>query len=493
MAKNTWFEVDKEGLAKLLERRGKSFLVWEIYQNAWDQKITQVIGVLKMVPGRPLAQLTVSDDDPNGFMDLAHAYTLFAESIKKGDPTKRGRFNLGEKLVLACCEEAEIQTTTGSIKFLPDGSRKKGRNKTSTGSIFSALIRMTRAEYDEICSSMDDLIPPTGITSTFNGRLLKAPKPLKSFSVTLPTEIADSEGRLKPSARKTDVRIYRTPAGRQAYLYEMGIPVVETEDTFRVDIQQKVPLNMDRDNVTPAYLRKVRVEVLNHSYDLIKEDEANTTWVRDALSDKNCSDEAIDRSLDLRFGTKRVAFDPSDQEANKRAMDQGYTVIPGKSLSAAEWDNAKRAGAVQSAGKVFPTGLRTVPNGVPAISWDKLSDNQKILVLFTKRVALHLMGKPIEVEVFNLNEKAAAWYGGSRLAYNVRRLGKRFFDRFPDNMAEVLDLILHELAHDRVGDHYSEAYHKECTRLGGLMTVLALRQPELFETTDIEAEIMATV
>jgi 3-(3-hydroxy-phenyl)propionate hydroxylase len=31
--------------------------------------------------------------------DLTHAFTLFAESAKKGDAEKRGRFNLGEKLV----------------------------------------------------------------------------------------------------------------------------------------------------------------------------------------------------------------------------------------------------------------------------------------------------------------------------------------------------------------------------------------------------------
>ncbi len=33
---NTWFNVDKKGLAKLLEQRGKAFAVFELVQNAWD-------------------------------------------------------------------------------------------------------------------------------------------------------------------------------------------------------------------------------------------------------------------------------------------------------------------------------------------------------------------------------------------------------------------------------------------------------------------------
>lgn len=64
------------------------------------------------VAGRAL--LEVTDDSPEGFADLTHAYTLFAESAKKGDPLKRGPFNLGEKLVLAISDTVQIATTTGT-------------------------------------------------------------------------------------------------------------------------------------------------------------------------------------------------------------------------------------------------------------------------------------------------------------------------------------------------------------------------------------------
>src|SRR5215216_6778468 len=100
-----WFNVDKAGLGRQAEEQGKGRLVGELVQNALDEPgVTQIVVNLAMVPGQPLADLTVEDDSPEGFRDLSHAYTLFAPSSKRGNPEQRGQFNLGEKLVLAVCE-----------------------------------------------------------------------------------------------------------------------------------------------------------------------------------------------------------------------------------------------------------------------------------------------------------------------------------------------------------------------------------------------------
>jgi len=64
------------------------------------------------------------------------------------------------------------------------------------------------------------------------------------FNEVLPTVVADEEGVLRKTSRKTLVRVYEPAEGEAAMLYEMGIPVVETGDRFHVDVQQKVPLNM---------------------------------------------------------------------------------------------------------------------------------------------------------------------------------------------------------------------------------------------------------
>jgi hypothetical protein len=114
MQTTNWFSVDKEGLAAILERRGKAWAVLELIQNALDTASPTVDVTLTPVPGAPQVMLTVTDEDPDGFKDLTHAYTLFAPSTKAGDAEKRGRFNFGCKMVLALCLKATITSTTRS-------------------------------------------------------------------------------------------------------------------------------------------------------------------------------------------------------------------------------------------------------------------------------------------------------------------------------------------------------------------------------------------
>ena len=81
-----WFAVDKRGLGKLLERKGKPFILYELVQNAWDENTTQVDVTLKRLKaGSDLTLLEVRDNNPTGFSDLSYAFTLFAESEKKAN------------------------------------------------------------------------------------------------------------------------------------------------------------------------------------------------------------------------------------------------------------------------------------------------------------------------------------------------------------------------------------------------------------------------
>jgi hypothetical protein len=116
-----WFEVDRQGLARLLERKGKEFVLFELIQNGWDEAGVTKVSVSLEHQGRNRAVLAVEDDAREGFRDLSHAFTLFADSAKKTNPEQRGRFNLDEKLVLAICDEVTIRTTKGGIRFDAEG------------------------------------------------------------------------------------------------------------------------------------------------------------------------------------------------------------------------------------------------------------------------------------------------------------------------------------------------------------------------------------
>ena len=478
---NNWFDVDKAGLAKLMAGRPKAFIVFELLQNAWDQNITEVDVTIEPVPGTRNAQITVIDDDPDGFADLRDAYTLFAESRKTANAAQRGRFNLGEKLVLALAKSAWVETTTGTVEFTEAGSRIARRHRREQGSMFRAMIPMTQAEIEETIEATKRLIVPAGVITRINGRVLADRPPVAGFEETLPTVIADEEGVLRKTNRKTQVWVYEPLPGETAMLYEMGIPVVETGDRFHIDVGQKVPLNMDRDNVTPAYLRTIRVAVLNATHRLIDEEDSTQTWVREACSDERVQPEAVKTAVTLRFGENAVSYDPSDPEANKRSAAEGRPVVYGGNLSAAEWENVRRAGALPAAGTVTPSPKPYSPDGeplnlVPESEW---TPGMQQVAAYAAAIGGELLGCEVQVAIARASDwPYGATYGKGRLVFNLSRCGRAFFDNGISD--DVNDLLIHEFGHHYASDHLSADYYRALCKVGARMVRLALDRPEMF-------------
>ncbi len=480
MAKQ-WFDVDKTGLGKQAEQHGKGRLVEELVQNALDEAgVTQIAVSLVPVPGRPLADLIVEDDSPEGFKDLSHAYTLFAESYKRANPEQRGQYNFGEKLVLAVCEQASVSTTKGTVVFDPDEGRiERPRQKRERGSVFQGRIRLTREELHEVCDYLRSLLLPGHVAVTFNGDRLFPRKPIRTFEASLETPVADETGVMRMRVRKTQVGIYESLPDEVPSLYEMGLPIVETGDRWHISVGQKLPLNRDRDNVRPAYLQAVRVAVLNAAYDLLTtNEEATAAWCKLAGADPRCCDEAIKHLIRLRFWEKVAAADPSDTEAIKRFTSQGGTIVAG--LSKGEWSNVKRAGAVLPAGQICPTAkpYSSDPNAksadlVPEENWTAAIKN---IVAYARFLAEELMGVKLVVSVVRTTNNFVACYGAGRLDFNLFRLGHKWFDQ---GVTEVVDeLLIHEFGHQYSGDHLSEEYHEALCRLGAKLKRLALEKPE---------------
>jgi hypothetical protein len=486
-----WFEVDKKGLAALMERRGKKFILFELLQNAWDEKSAHVSVELEKLPGRPAARIVVTDDNPDGFADLSHAFTLFAASKKRADPEKRGRFNLGEKLVLSLCERATISTTNGSIVFDHDGRHAK-RQSTTKGSSFDGVFKCTAEEFEEIIDAAITVLPPNGVKTTFNKATLPVRKPIIELDAVLPTEISNSEGVLVRSSRKTRIRVYEPRPGEAPSLYEMGIPVVGTEDKYSYDIGQKTPVSFERENVPPAYLRTLRTLVVNALAEQLTEADANEPWVRDALGDDRCTDEAARRLVELRFGEKAVISDPSDPEANSRAYRAGYTIIHGRHLSAREWNVVKRAEAVQPAGVVTPSPKPFSPDGtplkeMPVSSW---SPAMRAFAHYATDVFAQLVGGRLSIHLTNdFDWPFRAAYGKGDLFVNVVRVGRAWFERLGSE--DMNGLLIHEFGHHYAPDHLSDAYHGALCRLGASLTRLALEKPGLFEDANLRAASVA--
>jgi hypothetical protein len=496
MKSKTWFEVDREGLAQTVRRRHPGFIFGELVANAMDQPGTKNLFVEHSpVPNKSLVNLTVRDDDPTGFADLQDAYTLFRRTPKRADSTVRGRFNLGEKEFLSICQEAKIQTTIGTVFFNADGTRRISRaakDKRDEGTEVTAVVKMTREDYAKAVEFLDMIITPSGINIVRSCRVegswtdaVKSASHLREtvgdFEVQLPTEIEDEDGDLRKTKRKSRVIVTKIPQRRPddtPWLFEMGIPVCPIEeDTWDIDVQQKVPLARDRDSVTPGYLRQLRVAVLNNCHDELDEEESTQAWVTEAIADEDVEQDAFKSVFENRFGEDAVVYDPSDKEANDRALADGRKIIYGGSIPKGAHDNVKRFGEVPTAGAVFPTSKAVFGPGGNNVDV-KMTPTQKALCSYTEWLGQKLMGLSLDVRVVNSKQGFAACYGDQELLYNLRSLGKAWFRSWQKHFVRVHELIIHEFAHEYEESHLSDDYHKACCKLGAKLAKLMLEDPD---------------
>jgi hypothetical protein len=474
--KNGWFEVDRKGLRALVAGKPKSLILRELTQNAWDEpRVTRVSIATAYKKG--VATIRVEDDAPEGFVDLAHAYTLFADTRKRSNPNQRGRFNLGEKEVLSLCDTARIMTTKGGVEFLSNGSRKHLRKKRESGSEVSIVIRMSRKEYDEMLAAVSVFIPPCDIATFMNGVQLPERKPETIIKTKLPTEIAEDtpDGKvLRRRTRKTAIQVYRINGEEKAFLYEMGLPVCETGDAYHYNIMQKVPLGTDRETVPASYLRVIRAEVANTMVEHVAEEDSSANWLRDAMSSKRIDAQAVKEIVEKRFGDKVAVATPGNSRSNEAAIDHGYRLIRPSELSREEWENVRETEAALSSAKLFP--VETVPGElVPREAWT----HQQIRTTdFVKFLGRQVFGVNVRVEIYESEEATiTADYsaGRHRLRFNALRISSDMWKS--PAQGDMLELIIHELGHEG-GGHYEHGYHDALCRIAVALPQLVHNFPE---------------
>jgi hypothetical protein len=467
------FEVDRKGLAALVEGDGPERFAFELVQNAWDENV-QVVKIEICSAGHGRTKLTAEDDSPDGWHRLSDAWTMFAPSYKRDHPDKRGRFDVGEKFVAAVAISTDIETTGGQVVFDEDGERKVyPRRKRERGTKVTVIMPWGKERREEALAGLWKLIPPPGVTTLINGKELPHRDPLEEGEFPLLTVLNDTDGAFRTTTRKTMVSVYETIEGETGTLYELGIPVVETGDSWNVSIGQKVPLTLDRSNVRPAFLKRVRGHVLNLMADRVTPDEAQERWVDEALASGVASKEATDAALTGRFGEKRVIQDPSDPEGTKKAMSQGYTVIPSRGLSPGAWTTVRNHGSALPAGRVTPSNskVKFSADGKPPIPREEWTPIMVKFSEYAKLVGQEILGRGISTTFHRAGpiRPHGGWtaaYGEGGLAVNVscakallRAVDQRAWD----------SILIHEFGHEFCSDHLSVEYHHALCNLGALL------------------------
>jgi len=170
-----------------------------------------------------------------------------------------------------------------------------------------------------------------------------------------------------------------------------------------------------------------------------------------------------------------VSYDPSDVGSNREAASRDYVVVSGGSLSAGEWENAKRAGAITPAGTLFPTDLKgKTPDKV--YTRDEWTQEMGRYAELVERLSERLIGRRVTVTYINDRQIVCGTFEHASGAMTVN-LAKHSLD----DPLENYGLMLHELAHNvvRSNDHLCHQFYESVTELGAKLALLALEEPEI--------------
>lgn len=477
----SWFEVDRRGYSDLMKGKEPWRLFLEPVSNALDAEAKNVNVTIGRKARSPFVEFTC-EDDGEGFTDIRLAYTFYANTDRRTNPRKRGRFTVGEKSFLSICEEGMIETGDKRVTF----DDKKGRHTGSlrnprVGCLVRALVKLDSTQEKSLSDRLKDIIVPDGVHLAINAIPVAQRHSHKSFHAILhsPTELAD--GSLRTKARETEVRLYdpHDSAGEPqvAHLYELGIPVQPLECPYHVNIMQKIPLAQERDMVSDKFLQTVYAEVLNAVIDELGADNSSDTWVRIAVSNPHCRNDTVAKVRDKRFGEKAVLWS-SDTEANEKALAEGYQIIHPRTLSEEERSRFEQIGlkhSTQLFGRTEIFGANALANRVEP------NEDMTRVAEYAKTLARELIAKDITVSFFKQFENpAAAEYGGGTLSFNICRLGYDWFKQ--GKTPQVTALIVHELAHEASDPDYAHGhvYVNRLAKLAGMLPFLATKKPQLF-------------
>jgi len=471
-------EVDTQGFRKRIAWRGPFGVLAELIANALDEDVSRCDVRFTHVDGTRY-KIRVEDDSPRGFRNLGESYTLYADSYKANNPDQRGRFNYGEKVAIVLCDEAKIESTCGTVVFTEGRTQHLDRPKRARGTVFEGILRCTRRQFEEACGKVESILVPAGIQVSFNGRPIAPRVPVAACDVTLATIVADEAGNLIRTERKTAVHVYRVLPGEQAMIYELGIPVVRTGDVFHVDVRQKVPLSVDRNNVTPGYLKRLRAAVLDATYLLLSPEQATSKGVTDGLA--GASSPAINAVLTQRFGPQRFVPD-FNREATGELTAAGYTAVPTNAFDKETFAAIKAAQALPSGSQLRPA--LAGPDGAP-FPQENITEGMNQFRRFTELLAQRILGRQVQWQWSASSGTTIAQCrridsGLIQLSFNVTRLGVGFFAEKPAASRENLDLIFHELGHYDGAMDCTRQHCDGVTLVASSAFLLLLTQPDLF-------------
>tara|TARA_R110000824_G_scaffold53298_1_gene147665 strand:- start:7883 stop:9082 length:1200 start_codon:yes stop_codon:yes gene_type:complete len=359
------FGVDPIGLKELIGGAEEWRHAVEIVANVFDEYKGYVDGrkrptyckVTFTKVGRKNAELTVTDDGA-GFDEISDVWTFFRSTSKRSSSQVSGRFNAGEKHLLAVAHSAVVVSNGHNVVFA-DGKRKHTKTSPIDGTVITVSLKWNFETFNKALEQLKSLIAPEGLEYTVNGeRVLNGDNPLGTVRASLPTVIlSDVDGMiaLRKSTRKCDVTILKVDDVQEAWLYELGVPVCELSQEFpySLNVGQKIPLPISRDVVDKKYVDRLIGEVIQAAPDILNTEHSEAEFLKPAL--EFVQDEGAVVEVANRVFGDQVRWS-SNVKSNGMASVQGVGIIPSKKFG-------KKFTARLNETEALPTSLQKYGSG----------------------------------------------------------------------------------------------------------------------------------
>ena len=333
------FNIDFQGWRELVGGDNQQRQPLELVANVFDEYRGYTEGRVRPTyckvtltkDGRKPATLEVEDDGA-GFDEVSDIWTFFRSTAKRRNADVAGRFNAGEKQLLAIAKTATIVTNNHTITFA-NGKRDVTKHKSikHKGTKITATFVWNNQQVEEITALFKDVVTPHGLTYTVNGTSVDAKKHDNLCRAKLPTVILnDIDGivALRKSTRVTDIEVYKNT--EKPMLYELGLPICELglEFPHSLNVMQKIPVPLSRDMVDVKYIQRLIGEVLKQTAldgdVIVDENHSQASFMKDALEYVDDADAM--RSIVGKVHSNSVRWS-SDTRANANAVDEGRALL----------------------------------------------------------------------------------------------------------------------------------------------------------------------
>jgi hypothetical protein len=329
-----WLAISTEGFAAMNAARPPEHLVKELVQNALDSFADGQAGLIRLRYGLLGEYFQVScSDNGSGIEELADLRVVYL-THKTDSHLKRGRFGRGFKEALCIAEQARVVSGHQQLEFLRDNGERISRQTSLSVPVSGTQVSMQMPWPAETAAQLDDyfsrFLVPAGVTLEVNGTPIEPRAIAHVISASLSTEVYDpaSQSWKKPS-RRTTLQLVPAAAHEQPTIYEMGIPVAALDWSvpFHCNVQQRVPMNPNRDAVASGYPVKLHVACLPTLLEQMDATTVKDDWV--GTAGRRCETAVQQQILTRAFGDNIARSVPrmGARHFDEDARDLGVQVV----------------------------------------------------------------------------------------------------------------------------------------------------------------------